>query len=95
MKKIFIFTILFTMLISLNTYAQQQKITCWGCKTSSYLDDITRYISNNDKESLKRYIIQGKCYLIDDYVYLVERGILTSKVDWDGEKWYVISECVK
>lgn len=95
MKKILLTIIVLLVLITYNAKAEQKKITCWACHTEEYLNDISRYISNSDNNAMYRYIISGKCTLIDDYVYVVDWGFLVSRIDWSGEKWYVISECVR
>lgn len=96
MKPLFYLCISVLSIIQVAQASQAHIDACWACTSKEYLDDMTRYISNHDNESMNRYILTGKCYLIDNQtVYVVDRGFLTTKIDWRGEKLYVVSECIR
>ncbi len=69
--------------------------SCWACTSETYLDDITLFISEKDEKSMSRYLVSGKCQLVQGKVSVSERGILTSRVIKDGTPLYVVSECIR
>lgn len=70
---------------------------CWACTSKEYFEDITRYIQANDSNSLLKYALSGKCDLLkNETVYIVDYDWMgISKVDWNGMKLYISTNCLK
>lgn len=95
--KKFVFILLILTLGNINTSRAEQIYidSCWGCIDKESLDDITRYIMDKNKESQLRLLKTGKCTLVSGNVYVIDQGFVVSKIDYQGKKLYLVSECVR